>query len=242
MAWRGWYGRFALLGFSLAISACASINNPNSSDSESQALFSPRAIHSTNVALFSRWTKVADRFAAQTPAEMQACTDRSDTNCSGAKWSALIDDLKSRPLTDRITRVNDYFNEIPYVPAEKNWGDVGYWETPYEFLARGGQCQDYAIAKYFALKASGVPESDLRFVVVRDLQRRLDHAILIVAIEGQDYVLDNLNTTVEPLSDVRHYRAYYAINNTGWWAYLNPSVQIARTQIANSSFVQPSAQ
>ena len=228
MARHRWYGRLVLISFSLAMSACASANNATSPGPEGQTLFPQQAMFSSNVSVFSRWTQVADRFAKQKTAETP----------SALKWSALIDDLKSRPLPARVARANDYFNAIPYVPAMKNWGDVGYWETPYEFLARGGQCQDYAIAKYFALKASGVPENDMRFVVVRDIQRSLDHAILIVAVNGQDYVLDNQNTKVESLSDEHRYRAYYAINNTGWWAY---SVRIASAQIATTGIIQPEA-
>jgi predicted transglutaminase-like cysteine proteinase len=229
MARHGWYTRLVLIGFALAMSACASVNNPTSPGLEGQTLFPPQAMFSSNVSVFSRWTQVANRFAEQKTTETP----------STVKWSALIDDLKSRPLPDRVTRANDYFNSIPYVPAVKNWGDVGYWETPYEFLVRGGQCQDYAIAKYFALKASGVPESDMRFVVVRDLQRSLDHAILVVAINGQDYVLDNQSAAMEPLSDVHNYRAYYAINNTGWWGY---SVRVASVQLATTGVIRPEAQ
>jgi predicted transglutaminase-like cysteine proteinase len=225
----GWYGRLVLIGISLAMSACASVNDPAMPGSEGQTIFPQQAMFSSNVAVFGRWTQVADRFAQQKEAGSP----------SADKWAALVDDLKSRPLADRVARANSYFNAVPYVLAVKNWGDAGYWETPYEFLARGGQCQDYAIAKYFALKASGVPESDMRFVVVRDIQRSLDHAILIVAVNGQDYVLDNQDTRLETLADVHRYRAYYALNNTGWWAY---SVRVASTQVATSGIIRPEAQ
>jgi len=218
-----------LIGISLAMSACASVNDPAMPGSEGQTIFPQQAMFSSNVAVFGRWTQVADRFAQQ----------KAAGSPSADKWAALIDDLKSRPLADRVARANSYFNAVPYVLAVKNWGDAGYWETPYEFLARGGQCQDYAIAKYFALKASGVPESDMRFVVVRDIQRSLDHAILIVAVNGQDYVLDNQDTRLETLADVHRYRAYYALNNTGWWAY---SVRVASTQVATSGIIRPEAQ
>jgi predicted transglutaminase-like cysteine proteinase len=68
--------------------------------------------------------------------------------------------------------------------------------------------------------------------VVHDLQSNTDHAILIVTIDGQDFVLDNLTTTVDPLASVTRYRAYYAINDTGWWAYFDPARRFATTQVA----------
>lgn len=96
--------------------------------------------------------------------------------CAQIQWAALIDDLKSRPLADRVEYVNEYPNAVRYVPATENWGSPGYWETPFEFLAHGGQCQDSAISKYLALQAPSVPDSAMRVVVVHDRQTGQDHA------------------------------------------------------------------
>ncbi|MGH7015150.1 MAG: transglutaminase-like cysteine peptidase [Stellaceae bacterium] len=195
-----------------------------------QTLFPPQVIYSSNVSLFARWTGVEARFAAQQ--QPDACIAASDGTCAQAQWAAFIADLKSRPLADRVEYANEYLNAIRYMPATQNRGSPAYWETPFEFLAHGGQCQDYAISKYLALKASGVPDGDLRVAVVHDRQSNQGHAILIVTVDGRDFVLDSLTTTVDPLARVTRYRAYYAINDTGWWAYFDPAVHFAGTQIA----------
>ena len=195
-----------------------------------QTIFPSQVIHSTDVAFFTRWTGVEARFAAQQ--QPGACATETDGNCAQTRWAAFIDDLKSRPLADRVEHANEYLNAVRYVPATENWGSPGYWETPFEFLARGGQCQDYAISKYLALQASGVPDSAMRVTVVHDRQTGQDHAILIVAVDGRDLVLDNMTTTVDPVENVTRYRAYYAINNSGWWAYFDPATRFAGTQIA----------
>src|SRR5690348_9048809 len=195
-----------------------------------QTIFPSQVVHSTNVAFFMRWTSVEARFIAQQ--QPDACATEADGRCAQTQWAALIDDLKSRPLADRVEHANEYLNAIRYVPATKNWGSPGYWETPFEFLARGGQCQDYAISKYLALQASGVPDSAMRVAVVHDRQTGQDHAILIVTVDGRDLVLDNMTTTVDPIENVTRYRAYYAINNSGWWAYFDPATRFAGTQIA----------
>jgi hypothetical protein len=41
------------------------------------------------------------------------------------------------------------------------------------------------------------------------------------------------------LADVHRYRAYYALNNNGWWAY---SVRVASAQVATSGIIRPEAQ
>lgn len=195
-----------------------------------QTMFPSQVVHSTNVGFFTRWTGVEARFAVQQ--QPGACATEADGTCAQVRWAALIDDLKSRPLADRVEYANEYLNAVRYVPATENWGSPGYWETPFEFLAHGGQCQDYAISKYLALQASGVPDSAMRVVVVHDRQTGQDHAILIVTVDGRDLVLDNMTTTVDPIENVTRYRAYYAINNSGWWAYFDPTTRFAGTQIA----------
>lgn len=195
-----------------------------------QTMFPSQVVHSTNVAFFTRWTGVEARFAAQQ--QPGACASEADGSCAQVQWATLIEDLKSRPFGDRVAYVNEYLNAIPYVPATVNWGSPAYWETPFEFLARGGQCQDYAISKYLALQASGVPDSAMRVVVVHDRQTGQDHAILIVTVDDRDLVLDNMTATANPIENVTRYRAYYAINNSGWWAYFDPTTHFAGTQIA----------
>ena len=63
-------------------------------------------------------------------------------------------------------------------------------------------CEDYAIAKYVALREAGVEAADLRFLLVRD---RLagDHAVLGVRYEGRWLILDNRHW---PWATVQHCR------------------------------------
>lgn len=171
-----------------------------------------------------RWDKVITRFARQEHSSDAACSSRPGATCPSQFWMQLIAELKTLPLRARVERVNDVFNRVPYVPADVNWHDVTYWETPYEFLARGGQCQDYAIAKYMALLESGVAENDLRFVVVHDDQVQLDHAITVVDVDGDLLALDNqMASVVSAESLERRYSPYYALNDQGWWSYMSPA-------------------
>lgn len=172
-----------------------------------------------------RWNAVMARFAEQQGNRTLQCVAGTDpAQCPAAHWAALVAALSKMPLRDRVLRVNAEFNNVPYIPAEQNWGDPSYWETPYEFLAKGGQCQDYAIAKFLALVQSGVPESALRFVVVHDSVSQLDHAITLVNVDGEDLVLDNQVDDVLPASSVTRYTPYYSLNGTGIWVYAHPAV------------------
>lgn len=177
----------------------------------------------------ARWAEVMARFAQEQSDRAWQCAATADSSqCPAARWSKLVAELSQLPLRERVERVNAEFNRVPYIPAEQNWGDPGYWETPYEFLAKGGQCQDYAIAKFLALVQSGVPESALRFVVVHDSVSQLDHAITTVDVDGDDLVLDNQVTDLASAADDDRYTPYYALNDSSVWVYTRPAERVDR--------------
>jgi predicted transglutaminase-like cysteine proteinase len=103
-------------------------------------------------------------------------------------------------------------------------GPLDVLGTPLEFLAYGGQCQDYAIAKYVALRQAGVPADQMRIVILRATARGEDHAVLVVNVDGEAMMLDNLRTGVVPANSEASYRPYYSINESGWWQHKAPGL------------------
>ena len=178
-----------------------------------------------------RWLSVLTRFSAQQTDPQYACAaDKNEKQtCALAWWNSFVAKLRALPLRERVMVVNDVLNRVPYVPGESNWGDAGYWETPLEFLTRAGQCQDYANAKYLALVESGIPDSLMRFVVVRDRQQALDHAVLVVYVNGEPLVLDNQNPAVLRADQIDRYAPYYALNTEGAWTYPQPVPPVVLT-------------
>ena len=192
-------------------------------------LFGTREQFSADLAAFTKW----DGVVARTEHEMRNAGPPCQT-CVAAEWHDFIAELAALPLRERVVRANDVLNRVRYVSAVVNWRDPDHWETPYEFLARGGQCQDYAIAKFMALTASGVPESALRLVVVHDRVTGLDHAVTVVYVDGEAMVLDNQVHEVVPSSRLPRYVPYYSINRTGWWYHL-PRTPGERVQVARAT-------
>jgi predicted transglutaminase-like cysteine proteinase len=184
-----------------------------------------------NLGSFRRWNEVIARFDQQRRDPAAACS-LATAACPREQWARLVAALRGLPLRERVLHVNAVLNRVPYVPAQRNWGVAGYWETPYEFLARGGQCQDYAIAKYLALEESGVSTDALRFVVAYDRLSGLDHAVDVVTVDGAQLVLDNQVQDVTPAMGNQRYRPYYALNDRGWWAY----------DVSDSDALPPAAQ
>jgi predicted transglutaminase-like cysteine proteinase len=191
------------------------------------ALFGSREVFSPDSSAFFKWHDVLDRFAGERREAAAACASGAVERCEPAEWGALVGALKGLDLRAKLDRVNAEINRHPYIPSRVNWHESNHWETPFEFLSKGGQCQDYAIAKYLLLRAAGVPDSSLRVVVLRDTQLGLDHAVTVAYVEGEALVLDNQEREVVPASRLDHYRPYYSINEQGWWLHRVQGAQYA---------------
>jgi predicted transglutaminase-like cysteine proteinase len=141
-----------------------------------------------------------------------------------------LESFKNLPLRSMAARVNEMMNEKPYIIDSKNWGQSDYWETPVEFMRKGGDCEDYAIAKYTALRTLGVPEERMRVVIVQDTYKNIPHAILAVYLDdGNVVALDNQNKSLVNAEGMGRYKPIFSINRQAWWLHTAPN----GTQIAS---------
>jgi predicted transglutaminase-like cysteine proteinase len=135
-------------------------------------------------------------------------------------WEDL---LRDNSATDRekLEKVNSFFNKnIAFVSDMDNYGVEDYWATPVEALSRGaGDCEDYAIAKYFSLKIMGVAEEKLRIAYVKSLQYNMFHMVMLYySNPGADpLVLDNLVNSIKPASERRDLLPIFTFNGAGLW-------------------------
>jgi len=112
--------------------------------------------------------------------------------------------------------VNGFFNRLPYITDQAHWRVTDYWTTPAEFLAsNGGDCEDYAIAKYFLLKELGVPVGRLRMVYARTWKSNVAHMVLAYypAPGAEPLILDSLQGSIEPASDRPDLIPVYTFND-----------------------------
>ncbi len=187
-------------------------------------LFGAVEKRSTSLKAFDKWTGMFDRFNAslnsnQGGAEMQ-------------KFRSDIAALKGMSLPKMATAVNSMMNQKRYVTDSKNYGKTDYWATPVEFMKRGGDCEDFAIAKYTALRALGVPENRLRIAIVQDLQKNIPHAVLIVYTDQGPMLLDNQIKTAVKADRVSHYKPIFSINQEAWWLHTMPKNGVTRVASA----------
>lgn len=193
------------------------------------SLFGTRELFSPDNSAFSKWTGMLERFAAERHRATRPCPPGIFEGCEPAEWRALVASLDGLDLRAKLDRVNAAINRHPYVPSLRNWNESNHWETPFEFLRKSGQCQDYAIAKYLLLRAAGVPAEKLRVVVLRDMRRGLDHAVMVAYVGGAALMLDNQLGEVVPTAAVGDYQPYYSINERGWWLHRGSNAATPRS-------------
>lgn len=135
-------------------------------------------------------------------------------------WAQFKEKAKGKNAMDLLRYVNSFWNTWPYREDIDNWGQEDYWEIPAEFLKKSGDCEDYSIIKYFTLKELGIPPETMRIVVVRDTIRNMAHAVLVVYMNNNAYVLDSLSNAVLSHTRFSHYSPQYSVNEFGRWAHL----------------------
>lgn len=138
------------------------------------------------------------------------------------RWKELKSKIADAPLMEQMRAVNNFFNQWPYKTDLEVWGVEDYWATPRELVERSGDCEDYAIAKYYALRDLGVPAANLRVVALKDSIRGIGHAVLVVYMENDAYLLDNLTNLVLSHTKLKHYVPQYSVNEEHLWRHVKP--------------------
>lgn len=113
------------------------------------------------------------------------------------RWEKLINDNQQLPERDKLWLVNGFFNHtIQARPDDTRTETYDYWQSPLETLIRGiGDCEDFALAKYFSLRLLGIPAADLLITMVYyPLYSEMHGVLAYYSEEKKDpYVLDNIS-------------------------------------------------
>ncbi|MNF31333.1 hypothetical protein D3C84_120930 [compost metagenome] len=134
-------------------------------------------------------------------------------------WDTLLNDSAHLTEQDQLDSVNRFFNrQIRFADDSRVWRQVDYWATPIEALIKGaGDCEDYAIAKYFSLRRLGIPSEKLRITYVKALRLNQAHMVLTYypSPAAEPLVLDNLIDQIRPASQRQDLLPVYAFNAEG---------------------------
>ncbi len=138
-------------------------------------------------------------------------------------WQNMLQSVRAGSDTERLKKINDFFNrQIRFGEDASVWSQPDYWATPIETLGQGaGDCEDFAIAKYFSLKEVGVASEKLRLIYVRAKTGTTDaaQAHMVLAYysqpDAEPLVLDNLIGDIRPASRRPDLVPVFSFNSEG---------------------------
>lgn len=139
-------------------------------------------------------------------------------------WQKLSTENKNLDEKKKLEVVNTFFNLLQYEKDIIHWGTEDHWATPLEFVVSGaGDCEDFAVAKYFTLLELGVPDEKLLLMYVKLNENSSVYSQAHMVLTYYDtpqsvpLVLDNVNKEILPADKRPDLKPIYGFNGSGLW-------------------------
>jgi predicted transglutaminase-like cysteine proteinase len=135
-------------------------------------------------------------------------------------WQALMQEKRYAPEMEKLDSVNSFFNQLAFVDDLYHWGKADYWATPQEMLvSNGGDCEDFATAKYFTLRQLDIPDVKMHLTYVKALKLKQPHMVLSYYAEptADPLILDSLVNEILTASERPDLIPIYSFNSQGLW-------------------------
>jgi predicted transglutaminase-like cysteine proteinase len=162
------------------------------------------------------------------------------------QFLAIVDNAKAREGRARLGEINRAINlAIRPMSDLAQYGADDVWSSPLVTFGNGaGDCEDYAIAKFVALRHAGISPDDLRIVIMHDTMRGEDHAVAAARLDGHWLMLDNRRMAMIEDALVRNYRPTFVIDQHGVMQYVDTPLLagVAEHDLAPSVALNAAAQ
>ncbi|MFT5716797.1 MAG: putative transglutaminase-like cysteine proteinase [Oleiphilaceae bacterium] len=138
----------------------------------------------------------------------------------GQAWFDMMQASHHLTAPEKIKNVNDFFNQLNFIDDIKLWGEKNYWATPIEFIGvNGGDCEDFAIAKYFTLLELGIADQKMRIMMVKALVLNQYHMVVSYyeTPSSVPLILDNIDSRIKPASQRTDLVPIYSFNGKQLW-------------------------
>ena len=175
--------------------------------------------------ILSKWAGVESEIRKDEQILARCRKDASSCPLAAQRFLAIVDEGRARSGRARIGVINRAIN-LAIIPTSDlvQWGVVDRWSAPLEtFTTRRGDCEDYAIAKYVALRAAGVAPRDIKLVVVRNIDINENHAVVAVRLDSAWLILDNRSLALAPDREIWRATPVFEIDENGVRQFLTPT-------------------
>lgn len=146
-----------------------------------------------------------------------------------SNWNRLMKSIESKSALYQAKSINRYFNQYRYkydtiVEDNKVIRGGDNWRTFKNFIGQlGGDCDDYALAKYHSLVKLGIDKEKLQIWVGAYRGKRLNHMVLAYYIDNSNdpIILDNNTRTTVRYSKRTNFKPWFHINEYEYGAFKN---------------------
>jgi predicted transglutaminase-like cysteine proteinase len=138
----------------------------------------------------------------------------------GRAWFEVLSLSSNLQESEKLQKINNFFNLLYFIDDIKLWGEENYWATPVEFIgANGGDCEDFAIAKYFSLLALGVPDEKMRITMVKAINLNQYHMVVAYykTPNSVPLILDNIDGEIKSALQRKDLLPVYSFNGKQLW-------------------------
>ncbi|GGO80442.1 hypothetical protein GCM10011348_17110 [Marinobacterium nitratireducens] len=139
---------------------------------------------------------------------------KGDTGKLVAEIGNLLSNEEKYSIDEKLNHVNELWNTLRIVPDE----DIDKWYDPIDMIYRGGgDCEDFALAKYVTLRALGVENDYLLIAYMKDT--KINEAVMVLLYSkskftnGDYEVLDGRSNSIEALTDRQDLTPVYMFNS-----------------------------
>jgi predicted transglutaminase-like cysteine proteinase len=160
------------------------------------------------------WRSAANRLPGESSILARCRTDSAACSPAATRFLAIIDRAAEQNGWIRIAEINRAINlDIRPVSNVAQYGAAPLWPTPLmTFAVNAGDCKDYAVAKFVALRELGFSADDLRIIIVHIRGSAEYHALTAVRYDSHWFVLDNRTSTIKRDNDVAEYEPMFVVD------------------------------
>jgi len=161
----------------------------------------------TRAELSAKWLELQSRIAVEQ--ETLAACRSDDDSCPAAarRFLSIVELGRQHQGRARLGEINRAINlSIKPVSDLAQYGVADFWSAPLATLSTAaGDCEDYAILKYVALREIGIEPDDLQLVIVHDIKRDTAHAVVAVRLDEEWLILDNRTLVLVNTQETQYY-------------------------------------
>jgi predicted transglutaminase-like cysteine proteinase len=155
---------------------------------------------------------------------------------------AIVDGARARDGRARLGEINRAINlAIRPMTDMAQYGQIDVWSSPLvTFTTGAGDCEDYAIAKFVALRLAGMSPDDLRIVVLRDTINGEGHAVAMARLDQHWLTLDNRRMAMVEDNDARNIRPLFVIDENDVMKYIDTAPAMVLNYAAQPGLIASS--